>query len=416
MFPSMNARLARWLLPIALLLAPMAARAQYVPPSGYQTYLPLTGGALSGALTAPSATLTGSGTALNLSGGGINTTTGYQQLGLGTILQVYGNSGNTFGDGPGTDVLVGLRAGAALPTTDYLTTAVGWHALASSTANPTESTAVGWNSQGAITTGSQNTTLGVNTLGSCVACVHDLAIATDAMRNVLNTSGSGGGTYLIGIGTDALINTNDSYNIAIGEADLSGNSTSTGHDNIALGFNTMTATGETSASGNVALGNDIAASITSGANNTMAGLTAGQSLTSGSSNTLLGASAGKLITSAGNNTLLGFGAGSKVTTGGPYTIIGTNVGDTTAATGFGVILIGSGNVAVDTPTAGTSSYINVENIWTATGTNTPSTSVTTIAGILNSVGVYEANGTAGVTCTGSPTSSFASVGGIVTHC
>lgn len=37
-------------------------------------------------------------------------------------------------------------------------------------------------------------------------------------------------------------------------------------------------------------------------------------------------------------------------------------------------------------------------------------------GTVNAVGVYQANGTAGVACSGTPTSSFASVGGIVTHC
>lgn len=38
------------------------------------------------------------------------------------------------------------------------------------------------------------------------------------------------------------------------------------------------------------------------------------------------------------------------------------------------------------------------------------------AGSVNISGVYQVNGTAGVTCSGAPTGSFASVGGVVTHC
>ncbi len=40
----------------------------------------------------------------------------------------------------------------------------------------------------------------------------------------------------------------------------------------------------------------------------------------------------------------------------------------------------------------------------------------TTADTLNVTGGYSANGICGVTCAGAPTSSFASVNGIVTHC
>ena len=98
--------------------------------------------------------------------------------------------------------------------------------------------------------------------------------------------------------------------------------------------------------------------------------------------TFVGADAGDHATSGVGLTDIGYLAGSAETTAQKSTVIGSNVGQTTFATGAGVILLGSGNVAVDTPAAGTSNYINVENVWSATGTNTPSTSVTTIAGQL----------------------------------
>lgn len=115
-------------------------------------------------------------------------------------------------------------------------------------------------------------------------------------------------------------------------------------------------------------------------------------------------------------TCLGANTGGALTSAQNFLIAGLGVGNTTFASGSGVILLGSGAQAVDTPLAGTSNYINIENILTVTGTNTPSTSVAQFAGLLNVVGAYQANGTAGVTCAGSPTSSFASTNGIVTHC
>lgn len=76
-----------------------------------------------------------------------------------------------------------------------------------------------------------------------------------------------------------------------------------------------------------------------------------------------------------------------------FLLLGPNAGATTYASGSGVILVTSGQAAVDTPLATTGRYINFENIWTVTGTNTPSTSASTIAGSLNVVGTLSQNGT-----------------------
>lgn len=163
------------------------------------------------------------------------------------------------------------------------------------------------------------------------------------------------------------------------------------------------------------------------------GYNAGSNLTTGYNDILVGYAVGMNMLGAHNNTGVGFSALSAVTTGNQVAGFGTNAcgadttgsnnlcvgyhaGSATLATGNGNILIASGAQAVDTPLSTTSSYINIENILTVTGTSTPSSSVAQFAGLLNVVGAYQANGTSGVSCTGTPTSGFASVNGIVTHC
>ena len=79
---------------------------------------------------------------------------------------------------------------------------------------------------------------------------------------------------------------------------------------------------------------------------------------------------------------LGNSTGGALTTASKFVIIGPNVGTSTFASGNGVILLGSGYQTVDTPAAGTSNYINIENVLTVTGTNTPSTSAAKFAGSL----------------------------------
>lgn len=92
-----------------------------------------------------------------------------------------------------------------------------------------------------------------------------------------------------------------------------------------------------------------------------------------------------------NGTCIGPNTGAALTTASNFLILagGGNgtVGNATFASGSGVILIGSGGQTVDTPAGSTSNYINLENIFKATGTNTPSTSAATIAGTLTEAGI-----------------------------
>jgi hypothetical protein len=300
------------------------------------------------------------------------------------FARAYGNSANQFSDGYGTDTLIGLGAGNSLPFSDYLTTAIGWHALYSSTSVNTEATAVGWNSQNAETGQSYSTTLGVNTLGTCVTCGHDVAIGTDSMRNTTTAS------YDVGIGVTTLNNDfTPGYNIAIGDSTMQGNTNwnSGSGRNIAIGWSTFNCTSCTSAAKNIIIGAAIANNATSLNNSVVIGDIAMTNATSGGQNTIIGADAFTSLT-GGNGVLtaLGYGAGGSAANGQQDTLLGAYVGGsvfgTSGSNPTGIILIGSGAQTVDVPNTGTNNYINIENIIKVTGTGTPSSSVTTIAGLM----------------------------------
>lgn len=127
--------------------------------------------------------------------------------------------------------------------------------------------------------------------------------------------------------------------------------------------------------------------------NTAIGDTACRGATSGtiqfSGITCVGASTGYQLTSATNGVIISGGTNA-------------NTGSTTIATGSDFILIGSGQNAVDTPSSSTSHYININNVWTVTGINSPSTSVSTFPGLVNigaTFGLTPATWTDTQTCT-----------------
>lgn len=93
----------------------------------------------------------------------------------------------------------------------------------------------------------------------------------------------------------------------------------------------------------------------------------------------LGSNTGGVLSSATNSTLIGGGT--------------SKVGNATFASGSGVILMGSGNVTVDTPAAGTSNYINIENVITVTGTDIVTSSNITITGLTKLSSGYTIGGT-----------------------
>ena len=337
----------KFLLALAFALAAVGAQAQPNRISGAG------GGGCTTNCTVQSLTATGT-TPFN------QTVTNAAGTASGTILQAYGNTNNMFGDGPGTDTLVGLGAGANLDPQDYLTTAVGWHALGSSTQANTESTAIGWAAQRMITTGGMNTSLGVNTIGSCLVCVHDMAFGTDAMRNTLTAS------YNIGIGVSALINDgSNGSNIAIGDNAYPGDAGATGQFNIVIGNSAFSSAALTTANQNIMIGQSAGGpSVTSANSDVGIGHLVFQNLTTAANDVAIGLGAGKGVTTGSLNTLVGSQSGYGITTGSQNTIIGAvpNASLNEVTTAIGVIALGYNAVPVN---ATQNQSINIGNTYYA---------------------------------------------------
>jgi len=299
--------------------------------------------------------------------GTVNGTTGMFDAGVGgfsqygnTVLKVYGNSNNKFLDGYGTDTLVGLGAGQNLPPQDYLTTAIGWHALQNTTNANTESTAGGFWSQSHITTGGYNTSWGVGTIGQCLICGHDMAFGTDSMRNTLTAS------YNVGYGVNTLIDDGSAgNNIALGNYAYPGNVGGIGQFNIAIGNSAFASTSLTTATQNLFIGQGAGgAAATSASNDIGEGHLTLQNITTASNVTAIGFSSGNKLTTGNLNTFYGSQSGYGVTTGAQNTIIGavTNALINEITTGISNIIIGY-NVTV--PSATQNSQINLGNVYYA---------------------------------------------------
>lgn len=113
---------------------------------------------------------------------------------------------------------------------------------------------------------------------------------------------------------------------------------------------------------NIAIGNSLGA-LTSGFGFTAVGYQAGN-VAGGAGKqygTYLGQQAG-LVHTGNYSTFVGSTAGSGFTSGDRITVIGRNIGVAASRTGSRVILAGSGGNTVETPAAGTSDYLNIENM------------------------------------------------------
>lgn len=247
-----------------------------------------------------------------------------------------------------------------------------------------------------------------------------------------------GATDNISMGTitfDAL--TSGFGNLAFGSETLK--SLTTGSYNACFGFEAchLVTTGQD----NVALGPALSFETT-GSDNVAIGPTALNNQAGASFNVGVGAGAGQNVTTGANNTLIGTSAGA-FTTGGNNMVLTNNVGPVGITTGTGNVYIGgrsaSGGIGEVFPAA-TSDTLTIADgdslgVFLAAGWNPNSGAasagifyvgatggmfLTTAApegsGTINIPGAYYDGGTVGVTCTGTPTSSFASKGGIVTHC
>jgi hypothetical protein len=194
-----------------------------------------------------------------------------------------------------------------------------------------ENTAVGWAAGSHLTTGQFNTFMGVGTARAETTGTNNTIIGVDAMA--LGT-GSNSNSAL---GVNAL-HFGGTSDVAMGQAALQGQSGTTNQHNVALGYNTMSAV--TSASFNIAIGTSTLALDLSGNDNTIVGYNAGSKIT------------------AGDNTCIGWQTCLQITGGHDNTVIGMQTASTTLVSGANNILIGTSS-AVDTPAAGTNSWLRI---------------------------------------------------------
>ena len=221
-----------------------------------------------------------------------------------------------------------------------------------------ENTFIGDRAGAKATSGSFNTAVGHNAygIGAGVAVTgnNNTDIGTDAMRN--QPGGSG--------------------NTAVGSGALKTAA-------FASNFNT--------AIGGNAVGNWSANQ--SSANNTAIGYGALQGSVGTSTflrSTAIGKDAGLALTTGNDDTFVGQSAGSLVTQGSRNVIIGSAVATTTLTTGSDNVLIGTSS-SIDTAASNTANTIQIGAgstcVICVTGTGTPSTSVTTISGVLINAGI-----------------------------
>jgi hypothetical protein len=241
----------------------------YVSPATLDSYLPLSGGTLTGNLSTTGTLTAGAVTfpSAHGSNGQVLSTTGSGTLTWTTVSG--GGSGIPYTGATGS-----VNLGAYDLTTNTLTVGLGSGSQAS------------------------NTVLGKSAMAS-------------------NSSGG----YSVAVGYEALkANTNGNSNTALGYQAM--HSTTTGGGNIAIGMNSMlnntigqqnTAIGQSSlnnnsnASANVAIGNTAGAEITTGGYNTIIGTESARGLSTGSWNTILG----RYVYSGNvsNNIIIGNGQG-----------------------------------------------------------------------------------------------------------
>lgn len=310
------------------------------------------------------------------------------------------------------NVFIGYNAGNAATTCNQgaaglgYDVAIGWQALPLD--NGCENTALGVNTLLFNTTGSFNVAIGndaetwLQTANSNIGIGHSACAgggsSTTYLTGSVNTCvGDSAGAFLngaaannvfvggnAGIGANANKNTASS-NVAVGWNAL--NAVSTAGSNVAVGFAAMqgSAGAPLTVGQNVAIGAG-ALQTAQGANsffNTAVGYNALTALNGATTNTAVGNIAGSGIVAGSNNTLLGYGAGLTIAGGGHNVVIGAAVASTVLTSGSNNVLIGTTN-NITTAAAATSNTIQIgagsTAVWGATGTGTPSTATSTLAG------------------------------------
>ena len=196
------------------------------------------------------------------------------------------------GDG-NLNTKIGTSALSAL-TTGTNNTALGYNTLLLNTTGR-QNTAVGSAALDANTTGIENTAIGYLSLTENISGSYNTAIGRDSLRS--NTTG----VVNVALGHGSLGgNTTGGYNTAVGVGALQFNST--GSENISIGWNSLTSSNST---GNTVIGTEAAASMTTGTNNVFIGRSVAGTSSTGSNNIVLGYNAVTSTATVSNQVVLG---------------------------------------------------------------------------------------------------------------
>jgi len=231
----------------------------------------------------------------------------------------------------------------------------------------TDNVAIGNATGDAITTGSNNTLVGSDLASSLNSGNNNTLVGSQSLTGLTSGSsnvvvGNGAATSLvaglrnvvIGPSLDPGSDTNDL--IAIGST--SGNNQVVVVDS--TGQNVFIGSGPSTSPGNWG--------TSTGGTNTALGYSTLSALTDGASNVALGASTLLAVTSGDDNIAIGRNSSGAITTGNRNIWIGGSTVSGTLATGNDNTLIGFG---IDTPAAGTSNFLNIEDTLFGSTSSTP---------------------------------------------
>ena len=254
-------------------------------------------------------------------------------FGNNTLSKVDGTSAGNIAIGEG--VLVG---NATTPPVITNTTAIGLNSMSSTSLGAiTGSTAVGANALASLTSGNNNTAIGVNSLTADATTTYSTAVGAYALA--ANTGGFntavgglaaqnfGSGNPISAFGYSALNLATGVNNAAFGFNAAA--TITTGTFNDAFGNNALKKVSGTSNNNavfgdNAMIGNTTTPPVVS--NNVVVGAQAmsNTALAAAINNVVIGSSTGTGITSAFNNTIIGYHSGTSLTTGSREILIGTD--------------------------------------------------------------------------------------------
>ena len=248
----------------------------------------------------------------------VSETTGHDNVAFGADVlpaQIGGVANTAVGSSAGrllgggsNNTMIGTGALGGTATVIQSNTAVGNAAL-NSALTTSYNTAVGAGALQRATTG-QNDAVGFSTLNACTTGTNNVSVGRNSLRYLTTANGN------TAVGAVAANEVTGASNTAIGYAALQGASSSTAHDNTAVGYQAMAVV--TSAYRNVAVGEATLSTLTTGYRNIAVGYGAGAAVTTGNSVACLGYNTGNTDSTTAtdgtitNATLLGEQAQSQI--------------------------------------------------------------------------------------------------------